>query len=141
MSKSDNWFGTLLAYAKGSGKLLVSSVILSVISLVAGIVPYYCVYRIIDAYIKGNLNKDTALFWGLIALGMYLIKVMFFGFSTGISHYVAYNVLEGMRLKVAEVFMKAPLGCLFLADPANDPGPYKIPAEQQAEFGHQGREL
>ena len=110
MSKSDNWFGTLLAYAKGSGKLLVSSVILSVISLVAGIVPYYCVYRIIDAYIKGNLNKDTALFWGLIALGMYLIKVMFFGFSTGISHYVAYNVLEGMRLKVAEVFMKAPLG-------------------------------
>ena len=110
MSKSDNWFGTLLAYAKGSGKLLVSSVILSVISLVAGIVPYYCVYRIIDAYIKGNLNKDTALFWGLIALGMYRINGMFFGFSTGISHYVAYNVLEGMRLKVAEVFMKAPLG-------------------------------
>ena len=110
MSKSDNWFGTLLSYAKGSGKLLVSSVILSVISLVAGIVPYYCVYKILDAFIQENLNKDTVIFWGLIALGMYLIKIMFFGFSTGISHYVAYNVLEGMRLKVAEVFMKAPLG-------------------------------
>ena len=110
MSKSDNWFSTLLSYAKGSGKLLVSSVILSVISLVAGIVPYYCVYKILDAFIQENLNKDTVIFWGLIALGMYLIKIMFFGFSTGISHYVAYNVLEGMRLKVAEVFMKAPLG-------------------------------
>ncbi len=65
MSKSDNWFGTLLAYAKGSGKLLVSSVILSVISLVAGIVPYYCVYRIIDAYIKGRESPITwhITFW------------------------------------------------------------------------------
>lgn len=110
MSKSDNWFITLLSYAKGSGKLLVTSVIFSVISLVAGMVPYYAVYRILDSYIAGNLDKDTVLFWSIFALGMYLIKVMFFGFSTGISHYVAYNVLEGMRLKVAEVFMKAPLG-------------------------------
>ena len=110
MSKSDNWFATLLSYAKGSGKLLVSSVILSVISLVAGMVPYYAIYKILDAYIDGSLDKDIALFWSLIALGMYLIKVLFFGFSTGISHHVAYNVLEGMRLKVAEVFMKAPLG-------------------------------
>lgn len=110
MSKSDNWFATLLSYAKGSGKLLVSSVILSVISLIAGMVPYYAIYKILDAYIDGSLDKDIALFWSLIALCMYLIKVLFFGFSTGISHYVAYNVLEGMRLKVAEVFMKAPLG-------------------------------
>ena len=110
MSKSDNWFGTLLSYAKGSGKKLCVSVILSVISLIAGMAPYYCVYRILDRYISGNLDKDTVIFWGLIALGMYFIKVLFFGLSTAISHFVAYNVLEGMRLKVADVFMKAPLG-------------------------------
>lgn len=110
MKSSDNWFGTLLSYAKGSGKLLVSSVILSVISLVSGIVPYFCVYKILDAYINETLDKNQVLFWGGIALGMYLIKVLFFGFSTAISHFVAYNVLEGMRLKVAQVFMKAPLG-------------------------------
>lgn len=110
MKSSDNWFGTLLSYAKGSGKLLVSSVILSVISLISGIVPYFCVYKILDAYINESLDKNQVLFWGGIALGMYLIKVLFFGFSTAISHFVAYNVLEGMRLKVAQVFMKAPLG-------------------------------
>ena len=110
MKSSDNWFGTLLSYAKGSGKLLVSSVILSVISLVSGIVPYFCVYKILDAYINETLDKNQVLFWGGIALGMYLIKVLFFGFSTAISHFVAYNVLECMRLKVAQVFMKAPLG-------------------------------
>ena len=110
MNTSDNWFKTLLSYAKGSGTKLVISVILSIISLVAGLVPYYCVYKMIDAYITGGLDKDTILFWGLIALGMYLLKVTAFGLSTGISHHVAFNVLEGMRLKVADVFMKAPLG-------------------------------
>ncbi|MBR1506748.1 MAG: ABC transporter ATP-binding protein [Eubacterium sp.] len=110
MKSSDNWFMTLLSYAKGSGTKLVISVILSVISLVSGIVPYFCVYKMLDAYMTGGLDKETVLFWGLIALGMYFIKVLTFGLSTGISHYVAFNVLEGMRLKVADVFMKAPLG-------------------------------
>ncbi len=110
MKSSDNWFKTLLSYAKGSGTKLVISVILSVISLVSGIVPYFCVYKMLDAYMTSGLDKETVIFWGLIALGMYFVKVLSFGLSTGISHYVAFNVLEGMRLKVADVFMKAPLG-------------------------------
>ena len=110
MKSSDNWFKTLLSYAKGSGTNLVISVILSVISLVSGIVPYFCVYKMLDAYMTSGLDKETVIFWGLIALGMYFVKVLSFGLSTGISHYVAFNVLEGMRLKVADVFMKAPLG-------------------------------
>ncbi|MBP3807377.1 MAG: ABC transporter ATP-binding protein [Eubacterium sp.] len=110
MKSSDNWFKTLLSYAKGSGTKLVISVILSVISLVSGIVPYFCVYKMLDAYMTSGLDKETVLFWGLVALGMYFVKVLSFGLSTGISHYVAFNVLEGMRLKVADVFMKAPLG-------------------------------
>ena len=110
MKSSDNWFKTLLSYAKGSGTKLVISVILSVISLVSGIVPYFCVYKMLDAYMTSGLDKETVIFWGLVALGMYFVKVLSFGLSTGISHYVAFNVLEGMRLKVADVFMKAPLG-------------------------------
>ena len=110
MKSSDNWFKTLLSYGKGSGTKLVISVILSVISLVSGIVPYFCVYKMLDAYMTSGLDKETVLFWGLVALGMYFVKVLSFGLSTGISHNVAFNVLEGMRLKVADVFMKAPLG-------------------------------
>ena len=110
MKSSDNWFKTLLSYAKGSGTKLVMSVILSVISLVSGIVPYFCVYKMLDAYMTNGLDKEKVIFWGGLALGMYFIKVLAFGLSTGISHHVAFNVLEGMRLKVADVFMKAPLG-------------------------------
>ncbi len=104
------WFGTLLSYAKGSGGRLGTSVIFSMISLVSGLVPYYCVYRILDGYITGSLDKTVVLRFCLVAFLAYLLKVVCFGISTGISHYVAFNVLEGLRLKVADVFLKAPLG-------------------------------
>jgi len=104
------WFGTLLSYAKGSGGRLGASVIFSVISLIAGLVPYYLVYRILDRYISGNLDRTYVINLSLAALLAYLVKVVCFGISTGISHYVAFNVLEGLRLKVADVFLKAPLG-------------------------------
>ncbi|MCR4739326.1 MAG: ABC transporter ATP-binding protein/permease [Lachnospiraceae bacterium] len=109
-NEEKKWFGTLLSYAKGSGGRLWTSVIFSMISLVSGLVPYYCVYRIIDRYITGNLDRTFTINSCLAALFAYLIKVVCFGISTGISHYVAFNVLEGLRLKVADVFLKAPLG-------------------------------
>ncbi|MCR5593460.1 MAG: ABC transporter ATP-binding protein/permease [Saccharofermentans sp.] len=104
------WFGTLLSYAKGSGGRLGVSVIFSMISLISGLVPYYLVYRMLDLYIAGELDKAFVIRYSLAALLAYLIKVVCFGISTGISHYVAFNVLEGLRLKVADVFLKAPLG-------------------------------
>ncbi len=104
------WFGTLLSYAHGSGGRLGISVVLSMISLLAGLIPYYCVYRILDRYIAEELDQAYVLHFCLIALCAYLIRVLCFGLSTGMSHYVAFNVLEGLRLKVADVFLKAPLG-------------------------------
>ena len=104
------WFGTLLSYAKGSGGRLGISVVLSMLSLLSGLIPYYCVHRIVDRYMAGSLDKQYILTWCFVAVCAYFIKVLFFGFSTGISHYVAFNVLEGLRLKVADTFLKAPLG-------------------------------
>ncbi|MCR5418860.1 MAG: ABC transporter ATP-binding protein/permease [Lachnospiraceae bacterium] len=104
------WFGTLLSYAKGSGGKLGISVVFSMVSLIAGLVPYYLVYRILDRYIAGTLDRAYVLNLSLAAALAYLVKVLCFGVSTGISHYVAFNVLEGLRLKVADVFLKAPLG-------------------------------
>ena len=111
-SKNDDgkWFGTLLSYVKGSGVKLWISVIFSMVSLIAGLVPYYLVYRILDRYIAGELDRSFVIYNCLAALIAYFVKVLCFGISTGISHYVAFNVLEGLRLKVADAFLKAPLG-------------------------------
>ena len=108
--KKQGWLANLLSYAADSKKELLASMILSVVSIVSGLVPYYCMYRIIDAFILGAAAASTILRWCGLALGAYIVKVLFFGLSTGISHHAAYTILEGLRLRVADRFLHAPLG-------------------------------
>lgn len=108
--KKENWFSSLMNYADGSQKKLMLSVLLSVISIVAGIVPYYCVYRMIALFTENKVTNDSLVYWGVIILVSYVVKVVTFGLSTGISHQAAYHILEKLRLRVADVFMHAPLG-------------------------------
>lgn len=68
--KKDSWLKVLLSYTEGSGQRLGISVILSVISIISGLMPYYCIYRGIDLYIR-NLNQapmQEILRWCLYAL-------------------------------------------------------------------------
>ena len=108
--KRKNWFRALLSYADGSERRMWFSVILSIVSIVSGLIPFYCVYRMVDAYLAGSLENSVIIFWGVIGAISYVVKVVCFGFSTGLSHHVAYHVLEGLRLKIADAFLKASLG-------------------------------
>ena len=110
VKKRKNWFGTLLSYADGRESRMLFSVILSIVSIVSGLVPFYCIYQMVDAYLTGLLENSTIIYWGTIGVLSYAVKVVCFGFSTGLSHHVAYYVLEGLRLKIADAFLKAPLG-------------------------------
>lgn len=104
------WFSCLLSYAGGGKKRLAGSVILSVVSVSAGLIPYYCVFRMIEAFASGRLTPTLIGCWCAAALLAYVVKVVFFGFSTMLSHYAAYHILEGLRLRVADRFLHAPLG-------------------------------
>lgn len=56
--KKDNWLKVLIGYTDGSGRRMGISVILSVISVVCGLVPYYCIYR--GAYhVKKRADRDS----------------------------------------------------------------------------------
>lgn len=46
----------------------------------------------------------------LLALAAYLVKILLFSLSTGTSHAMAYTILEGLRLRLADRFLHAPLG-------------------------------
>ena len=48
--------------------------------------------------------------WCIAALVAFAVKVLCFGLSTGLSHWAAYEVLAGLRKRVADRFMHAPLG-------------------------------
>lgn len=108
--EKSSWTATLLRYAEGQKAKLVISVILSVISVTSGIVPFYCMYRIICLFTDGTASSSSIIGWCIGALAAYIVKVVLFTLSTGISHNMAYNVLEGLRLRLADRFLHAPLG-------------------------------
>lgn len=110
--KKESWWRVLLGYTEGSNRRMRASIVLSIISVISGLVPYYCIYRGVDLYIRnmeqapiGEIGK-----WCLWALVFYIIKILCFSASTWISHIAAYHILEGLRLRLTDRFLKAPLG-------------------------------
>lgn len=108
--KKENWLRTLLGYAGGYRKKFSLSVVLSVISVTAGLVPFFCMYRVLCEFVEQTVTMQSVVGWCLGALAAYTVKVLCFAGSTGVSHQVAYHVLEGLRLRMADRFLHAPLG-------------------------------
>ena len=109
-AKKKSWTSALFAYAEGEKKQLVLSVILSVLSVMLGLVPFYCMYALICLFVAGTATAALAVKWCLLALLAYAVKIALFSLSTGASHAMAYTILEGLRLRLADRFLHAPLG-------------------------------
>ncbi len=109
-NKKSSWMSALFAYAAGAKGELAASVVLSVVSILLGLAPFYCLYRVICLFAARAADAGAVAFWCGWALAAYLGKVLCFTLSTGISHHAAYNILEGLRLRLVERFLHAPLG-------------------------------
>ena len=101
--------GTEDQFKKAKGELVFSTV-LSVVSILLGLVPFYCMYRVICLFAAQTVTKQAVVYWCGWALAAYAGKIVCFTLSTGISHHAAYNILEGLRLRLVERFLHAPLG-------------------------------
>ena len=108
--KKKSWRNALFAYAEGEKGRMALSVVLSVLSVAAGLAPFYCMYALLCRIVDGTATAGTALQWCLLALGVYVLRILLFTLSTGVSHTMAYNVLESLRLRLADRFLHAPLG-------------------------------
>lgn len=108
--KKSSWMSALFAYAKNAKGELGLSVVLSVVSILLGLVPFFCMYRVICLFAAGTATKAAVIDWCAWSLAAYAGKVLCFTLSTGISHHAAYNILEGLRLRLVERFLHAPLG-------------------------------
>ena len=100
----------LFAYAQNARGELGLSGVLSVVSILLGLVPFFCMYRVICLFAAGTAAKAAVISWCAWSLAAYAGKVLCFTLSTGISHHAAYNILEGLRLRLVERFLHAPLG-------------------------------
>ncbi len=83
---------------------------LSVLSVALGLLPFFCMYRVICLFADGTASSSGVVQWCLVALAAYAVKILCFSLSSGTSHSMAYRILEGLRLRLADRFLNAPLG-------------------------------
>lgn len=105
-----NWLSVLFSFAKGCKGKMTVSVICAMISVAGGFIPFYAVYQILLVFINRMADWNEVVYWTVAGMFGYIIKILFYGISTVLSHVSAYSILKELRLKIAERLMKAPLG-------------------------------
>ncbi|WP_323705509.1 ABC transporter ATP-binding protein [Mammaliicoccus sciuri] len=110
MNTDEHWIKSLLVFGQDAKWKIVLSVVLSIISVFSGLVPYWTVYKIILLMIDGNTEMNQVIYYISIAAGAYVIQVICFGSSTMLSHVTAYDILSNIRKQLAHKLMRLPLG-------------------------------
>lgn len=102
--------GTIYYFAQECRGKMLLSILTAIISVAGGLVPYWGVYQLILLFFSESRIAEEIFFWTLICSGGYVIKMLFYGISTTLSHSSAYQILESIRLAISRKLMKAPLG-------------------------------
>ena len=108
--KERTWLGILLSFAAPCRGKMAGSVVLAILSVAGGFVPYLGVYQIIRLFLERQADWEGIVFWCGVCLAGYAVKVAGYALSTMLAHVSAYTILEGLRLQVADRLMGAPLG-------------------------------
>lgn len=112
------WVRTLLGYAGRCRGKMLASLLCSLASVGAGLVPYYATYRVLELMLAPGtqgLRRADGLWpmvatWLFVAAAAYVASRLLFGVSTLLSHVSAYTILAGLRHDVARKLMRTSLG-------------------------------
>lgn len=107
-----NSISLLLHWAGKDKYWLYLAILFSVISGLCTMIPYYGIYRLMEAGFQGNLTTNFVIQNALIIAVAMVIRFIFFGSSGVASHKGAYGALFKVRCMVVNHMAKVPLGAL-----------------------------
>lgn len=97
-------------YSSENKIFLVFSICLSVAGMICNVIPYVSVYFISKTFLISEGNKETILFWIMVA-GIAILLNLIFTFIGGLGcHKIAFKTLYIYRIKIMEHLGKLPLG-------------------------------
>lgn len=96
-----------LAYKEHSK--LKSSVFISSMGVIAGIVPYIGVSRILVNLLNGIEESKVYLLWLGIGLLSYVLKSILYFLALSVSQKATFSVLKDIRLRMLDKLPKMPL--------------------------------
>ena len=108
--KQETWLRTLFKFAAQCKGKMIGAVIIEVLSVISGFIPYIGVFMIIRGFFSNHASLNYILLWSGICAGGYAANVIFHGIATTLSHRSAYTILANIRMSMTEKLMNAPLG-------------------------------
>ena len=97
-------------YAGDKKKYYIFSIITSLISVAAGIIPFYFIASIINKLVLGNKDFNAYTMDIIFLLVIFLLKGVFHIISTSLSHIAAYQTIKGVRKRAIDSLALASLG-------------------------------
>ena len=92
---------------------LVMSIVLAIVGVAAGLLPYYACARIISLMIGGSESLLPYVRWAAFAFTGFLAKEILYNNAIAISHRAAFATLATVRKKMLAKLPKLPLGTIF----------------------------
>ncbi|MBP2033894.1 hypothetical protein J2Z42_002607 [Clostridium algifaecis] len=108
--KKTSPFKRLLSFASECKCKMTSSVLLAVLGVACGMIPYFAIAEITVEIVNENYTFNELASITLIALAGYTGKVVLTAISTSLSHSAAYAILGNIRRKLTLKLSKVPLG-------------------------------
>lgn len=105
-----NPYMRLLEFASQCKGKMIASVMIAILSVACGILPYFAVAKITVLVLENNQDFTKIFQFMVVALLGYTGKVVFHGISTTLSHQSAYQILKNIRTMIVNKLSKLPLG-------------------------------
>ncbi len=110
MDKEQNPMTRLIELAAPYKRKYSLSVVLAIIGVVAGLVPFFVVSKIVLLLMAGETAVTVYLRWCVIAGMGFLAKICFFNLSTFISHTATFETLSEIRIQLVDKLTRVPMG-------------------------------
>ena len=108
--KRESPYKGIFRFASAKKQQLTSSVILSVLSSIFGIVPYIAVAVLLQFALESKLTMEWAVLLPVIALCGFFLKHWLYAKSTLCSHKVAYEIIKNIRIAVMRKMSRVSMG-------------------------------
>ena len=110
--KKSNPMARIWEIAKPEHGRLLLSVVLAVLGVVSGIVPFVCAAKIISGMISGNREWSYYLVFVIAAFAGFALKSLFYASGLSVSHKATFSLLGEIRKRIFAKLPRMPLGTI-----------------------------
>ncbi len=90
----------------------IASLTFATLGVACSMAPYFCAAQIVLALLRGEDNLRFYGFYCLLAAGFWILRYLFHGISTTLSHAATFAVISEVRLKLTKKLTRLPMGYL-----------------------------